>query len=392
MSCHACSRRSRLLTRLGVSLDFRARDPARLWQTLELPDELMIAALAGRKREALLNWHASPLLDDERRAAERAESVCRHDAAYPRRLTDEALAPHELHVTCDTHSLNQILTSPTVAIVGSRRCTDYGLGVAHCLARELAAAGVSLLSELSPGIGQSAQAGAFEDKGAIIAAMSGGLDKCPQACWSHYRQIPRQGCLIAELPRGAPSRRWSELARTRTLALLADLVIVVEAQSGTRELACAQLADALGRKLAAVPGRVTSPASEGTNQLLFEGVDVVRSAEDALDLLYEVKPRPLRDSAIRPRYAERAPTFGPRPSRARTPMAGARALGSASLERRLRDVLRQIGEGKDTIAKLEDDRTGRGAPLLELAELELRGLVICGDGGRYVPLTVTACG
>jgi DNA processing protein len=116
------------------------------------------------------------------------------------------------------------------------------------------------------------------------------------------------------------------------------------------------MARELGRTVAAIPGRVTSPASRGTHALLIGGAHLVRGPQDVLDLLYA--------------------TGAPRLARA--------SAGQGQLEPALRLMLEQVGAGMDTPDKL----TGwgdAGEVLLRLSELELMGLLTRGDGGRYLP-------
>jgi DNA protecting protein DprA len=365
--------------RLGMALDFRARDPGRLWKTLELSDEQLIAALGGRRRAELRRRHAIAIAASDS-VPERAGGVkrmCRHRADYPRRLREDPLAPAELHVAGGASSLQKSLDEPVVAIVGARRCTDYGMEVARCLGRELAGAGVCVLGELCDGISYGALLGATQAGHAGIAVAAGGLDRCsPRLCAPLYRRLAATGCAVSELPCGAPGRSWCELARVRIAALLAQLVVVVEAGQGSRELAGAHLASARGKTVAAVPGRITSPASCGTHDLLKAGAPLVRGPGDVLDLLCRSRP-PRRPSAAQP---------GARGTvdRSRT--------GSVGIEPHLGALLRHIGEGRDTIAKLEAERDCPDALLRDLAQLELRGIVRRGDGGRYVPCAVTPCG
>lgn len=364
-SCSACARRSELLVRLGVSLDFRARDPRRLWETLALSDEQLIAALGGRKREELRRWRASKVAHSPAMPTGGIQRACRHCDQYPIRLRTDPLAPSELHVVGGAARLRELLDGPVVAIVGARRCTDYGMEVARCLGRDLAGAGVRVIGALCDGISYGAQLGALEAGGAAVAVMAGGLDKCsPRSCTALYRRAAATGCVVSELPCGARARVWSEAASWRIVVLLAQLVIVVEAERGSRELAGARLAGGRGRTVAAVPGRVTSPPSWGTNGLLKEGAPLVRHARDALDLLY-------------------------RPTPTVTPTVPSPA---SSLEPRLSALLRRIGEGKDTISALSAEHERPDVLLREMAELELRGLIRRGDGGRYLPCAVALCG
>jgi DNA processing protein len=392
-SCAVCARRSELLVRLGISLDFRARDFKRLWETLELSDEQLIAAVGGRKREELRRWHAGVVVQRVQSSESGVERVCRHCEDYPSGLSGDPLAPPEVHVAGGASRLRKLLDGPVVAIVGARRCTDYGMEVARCLGRDLAAAGVCVIGELCEGVSYGGQLGAVEAGGAAVAVVAGGIEKCsPGSCVSLYRQVTATGCLLSELPCGARARIWSEVARGRIVALLAQLVIVVEAEHGSRELSGARLASARSRTVAAVPGRITSLPSRGTNDLLREGAPLVRGAGDALDLLYgasptapppAVQPDALRVDDLRPRggdlRSQRHGNDGPRGE-------------SPRIEPRLRALLRRIDEGKDTISELAAEHERPDAVLRDVAELELRGLVRRGDGGRYVPCTVAPCG
>lgn len=351
---------------LGVSLDFRARDPRCLWETLALSDEQLITALGGRKREELRRWQASKVTHTPVPPTSGIQRACRHCDQYPSRLREDPLAPPELHVVGGAGRLRELLDGPVVAIVGARRCTDYGMEVARCLGRDLAGAGVRVIGALCDGISYGAQVGVLEAGGAAVAVMAGGLDKgSPRSCTALSRRVAATGCVVSELPCGARARVWSETARWRVVVLLAQLVIVVEAEQGSRELAGVRLAGERGRTVAAVPGRVTSPPSWGPNGLLKEGAPLVRHAHDALDLLYETTPT--------------ATPAAPLPI-------------PAPLEPRLSALLRRIGEGEDTIAELSAEHERPDVVFREVAELELRGLVRRGDGGRYLPCAVALCG
>jgi DNA processing protein len=178
-----------------------------------------------------------------------------------------------------------------------------------------------------------------------------------------YERVIESGCAVAQAPCGIKQRAWSAIVRARTVAALASLTIVVEAEEQPWDLRVADFARALGRTVAAIPGRVTSPASRGTNALLAQGAPVVRGAGDALDLLYGVSPgehdTPSLPSGLRPD---------------------------------LRAILERVGDGADTPGKLTGAREDPGQTLLALTELELMGLLGRGDGGRYVPRQSSAGG
>jgi DNA processing protein len=172
-----------------------------------------------------------------------------------------------------------------VTIVGSRRATSYGREVARELGRELAAAGMIVVSGLAFGVDACAHRGAI-DAGRTIAVLGCGADTAyPVAHRSLWRRICEQGLVISELPPGAAPWRWTFPARNRIMAALAGMTVVVEAAARSGSLITADLAADLGRDLGAVPGPVTSRASAGPNNLLAGGACVVRDAQDVLDAM-----------------------------------------------------------------------------------------------------------
>jgi DNA processing protein len=357
-SCASCLRRSWLLASLGAALDYCARDRDRLIELLALEDEQLLLAVAGRRR-AELSARYEQLETEELRRPHDAEAVCRHDRLYPRALSDAA-APRMLNVAGGAQRLHELAKAPVVAIVGSSRASDYGMELARSLARGLAAAGVTVTSGLADGISVAAHAGALEGSGRSVAVLGGGLDVGrPARRRPLCERVRRSGCAVSELPGDCAPRRWAPLAGERIVAGLATLTIVVEAEETARDLAAARMAYALGRSVAACPGRVTSPLSRGTHALLLNGASFLRGAQDALDLLYAIGARP-RSAAMTP---------------------GSRAR----LEPRLQKTLERVGEGSDTPDKLTRTGADAGAVLLALSELELMGLLARGDGGRYLP-------
>lgn len=358
--CSQCQRRGWLLDELAVRLDFRARDLTCFWSLLELSDRDLIDAVGGRRRAQLHDAYAAWEVTDER-TDRNLERICRHHAAYPARLRSDALAPCALSVRGGLDRLNEMLAENVVAIVGTRRSTDYGMELARELARRLASCGLTVAGGVDEGIASAVQAGVLEAGAAPLGVMAASLRSCsPVWCEPLYRRIVDKGCAISEhAPSWRPrTRSWWRPAVDRTLALLADLAIVVEAGEHPCELACARVAWTRGKHVAAVPGRVTSPASKGSNDLLMHGARLVRSPGDVLDALYGVGGRH---------------TVGGKP------------IEPAILDPHLAGVLADVGRGKDTVTKLVQEDTELEQLALALAELEMKGLLVRGDGGRYVP-------
>jgi DNA processing protein len=384
-ACVQCLRHSWLLALLSTRLGYHARDRGRLLALLALDDEQLIQAIGGRRRRELRERYAR-FIPTQVHSSPGVARVCRHRRGYPRRLLRAGeRAPWMLHVADGAVArLQELSAAPAVAILGSRRATDYGMEMARSLARGLSASGVTVVGSLCDGIAVAAQEGALEAGGKALAVLDGGLDvPCPARRRALHGRLLRTGCVVAELPCGCKPQNWCDPARERTVVGLAQLTIFVEADEDPAELQGARIARALGRTVAAVPGRVTSPVSRGTHALLLDGAALVRGPGDVLELLYTgVAPRdPLRDPRALP-GTQRG--IGAQRSTDAQRGTGA-APRAAVLEPRLQATLEQVGAGNDTPAKLSAASADAGEALLALGELELMGLLTRGDGGRYVP-------
>lgn len=355
-ACERCLRRSWLLALLSARLEYRSRGEGRLIELLALPDEELLQAVGGRRRSELYARYArfDPAV---LRIPGGVQTVCRHDRRYPNALADDA-APRMLHVACELDTFCELEAGAVVAIVGASSASDYGREMARSLARGLGASGVTVIAALTDGVAAAAHEGALDAAASSIAVLGGGVDAAfPARRRALYERVRHSGCLVAELPCGLKSRLWALRAAERIVAGLAALTIVVEADESARDLAGARMAQALAKPIAAVPGRVTSPLSRGTNALLIEGANLVTGPQDVLDLLCG----PAAEASV-----HRYPANG--------------------LPARLRRVLERVGAGLDTPDQLTAaSDSDAGETLLALAELELRGLLARGDGGRYLP-------
>lgn len=243
--------------------------------------------------------------------------------------------------------------APRVALVGARRATAAGRDVAARLARELATAGVVVVSGGALGIDAAAHEGALEGGGRTLVVLPTSLEvPYPRSNARLFRRVVEAGgACLAEHDASAPVGRWRFVERNRLVAALSDAVVVIEARAQSGTAATASVARQLGRPLGAVPWRLADEGGAGCLALLREGARVVASAEDVRDLIpAHRRPPPLSAAVLDPRSLRGLLT-------ARGPSTAA-ALAEAC-GRPVVDVLR------------------------ELTELELSGQVAPAAGGRF---------
>lgn len=161
------------------------------------------------------------------------------------------------------------LTAQAVAVVGSRAATDYGAVLARDIAAGVARAGFTVVSGAAFGIDQAAHRGALSVEGGTVAVLACGADRhYPAAHRSLIDYVADVGLVVSETAPGGAPMRTRFLARNRLIAALSQGTVVVEAAVRSGALNTASWAGALGRHVMAVPGPVTSAASEGAHQLI----------------------------------------------------------------------------------------------------------------------------
>jgi DNA processing protein len=171
-----------------------------------------------------------------------------------------------------------------VAIVGARACSPYGATVARSLGRELARAGLVVVSGLARGIDGEAHRGALEAGGFTVAVLGCGIDRdYPASHRELARRIAERGLIVSEYAPGVEPAPWRFPARNRIVAGLSAATVVVEARERSGALITADLALEEGRDVLAVPGEITSALSAGTNALLRLGATPLTSTADVLE-------------------------------------------------------------------------------------------------------------
>jgi DNA processing protein len=272
--------------------------------------------------------------------------LARSDPAFPARLRSIHDPPPGVFIRGKAPL--SLLERTSVAIVGARACSHYGASVAASLARDLAEAGVLVVSGLARGIDGAAHRGALQ-AGTTVAVLGCGIDRdYPRTHASLAAEIAREGLIVSEYAPGVEPAPWRFPARNRIVAGLTLATVVVEARERSGALITADLALDEGRDVLAVPGEITSQLARGTNHLLHLGAVPVTCAADVLRVLGVETPP-----------ARKQPPLDPRLEVVRNAVADAAATAD--------EVAESTGQSARVVATA-------------LAELELLGIVEEVDG------------
>ncbi len=285
-------------------------------------------------------------VERERLAAAGFRFLARSDPGFPAILRAIHDPPPGLFLRGT--AAEELLARPAVAVVGARVCSPYGRQVARLLGRDLAAAGLVVVSGLARGVDGEAHRGALDAGGATVAVLGCGIDRdYPAAHRRLAAEIAATGLLVSEYAPGVAPAPWRFPARNRIVAGLCAGTIVVEARERSGALITADLALEEGREVFAVPGEITSALSAGANALLRLGATPLTAAADVLE------------------------SFGLAPADVTPPDLSPAA---AALLGRIRDS----AIGPDELVRSLG--LGAGQVAVALTELELAGLVTLEEG------------
>lgn len=312
--------------------------------------------------------------------------------AYPPALLTMHDPPVLLYVTGRLESLH----APSIAIVGSRNATAQGIDDAAHFARDLAAAGLAIVSGLALGIDAAAHRGALESDGVTIAVVGTGADLVyPAKHRALAQDIAGRGAIVSEWPLGTPAKPAHFPQRNRLIAGMTRGVLVVEAALRSGSLITARLANEMGRDVFALPGSIHAPLSRGCHQLIKDGAKLTETPVDILeelDAAWRGRAQPAtrgacldspphRPSPSRPLPIRASPPLPPLPlfDAPPAPPRAARQLSAPAA--RLLDALGHAPAALEILA----GRTDMDSSTLQsaLLELELRGHVAALPGGRY---------
>ena len=246
--------------------------------------------------------HARPEHDLAAAHAVGARFVCPGDLEWPAQLDDLGDArPIGLWVR-GTPSL-RMWALRSVAVVGARACSDYGAHVAATLGAGLAERGWVVVSGGAYGVDGAAHRGALGARGATIAVLACGVDRCyPRGHHELINRIAEQGLVIGELPPGDHPTPGRFVLRNRVIAALTRGTVVVEAAHRSGALSTARRARRLGRHVMGVPGPVTAGLSAGVHELLRGEAVLVTDAAEVVELVGAMgELAPQRSGPVGPR-------------------------------------------------------------------------------------------
>ena len=252
------------------------------------PEEVLLTEGITREQAKLLEdkdcSNADRILADCQRLD--ADILTIQDAGYPNRLRNIYDPPCLLYVRGRLPAFDD---EASIAVVGTRDCTPYGISSAEKLGYGLAAGGAVVVSGLARGVDSAALRGALRAGGTVTAVLGNGLDVVyPPENQYLYEDVAAAGALISEYPPGTPPEAKHFPVRNRIMSGLCLGTLVVEAPARSGALITAGTALEQGRDVFAVPGPIDAPASVGCNRLIRDGAGLV---SDAWDILGEYEPR-----------------------------------------------------------------------------------------------------
>lgn len=202
---------------------------------------------------------------------------------YPERLRNIYDPPKKLYVLGNF----KILKEKAIAIVGSRKATEYGKKVAFQISQELTKENINIVSGLAIGIDTYAHLGAIsiQNQASTIAVLGSGIDEMyPKENTELARKIIQTGgCIVSEYPLGTKPNKINFPQRNRIISGLSEGVVVVEASEKSGSLITAEFGIEQGKEIFAVPGNIDNPLSKGTNQLIMDGAKMVLSSKEILE-------------------------------------------------------------------------------------------------------------
>lgn len=220
--------------------------------------------------------------------------ICKGDDLYPEFLSMLEDAPPKLYCIGDLN----LLKEKRAAVVGARKCSEYGRQVALKLGEILAKNDIVTVSGMATGVDSFAHSGALKNQGKTIAVLGTGPDICyPRYNKNIYEEICKKGLIISEHEPKTKAKPWHFPKRNRIISAISQVVAVVEAGVNSGSLITAEYAAEQGKEVLAVPGNINSAYSLGCNKLIADGASILTVPEDVLRAL-NVSPKILEEEML----------------------------------------------------------------------------------------------
>lgn len=250
-----------------------------------MEDLLAIGLNRSQAKSAAERYEQRPwiLTEDPSEAVARANAVALtpYDSDYPQILREIAQPPWVLYAK----GRLELLQRPAIAVVGTRVPTAYGRQTAMKLAQELSTTGLTVVSGLARGVDSKAHEAALYGAGGTIAVLPTPIDSCyPPENLSLFHKIAEQGLLVSETPIGTPLHPGQFPQRNRIIAALSVGTVVIEGATKSGSLITAKHALEMSREIFAIPGPISSPKSEGPNELIKRGeAKLITNVQDIME-------------------------------------------------------------------------------------------------------------
>lgn len=250
------------------------------FENLKFLNKNNILSIISMQKKFLLEKYEDELFKKEIRF------ISIYDKDYPKMLLDIVTPPVGIYILGNLPDESLV----KISVIGSRRCSEYGLTMAYKISKDLAKEEVVIVSGMAKGIDSMSHRGALDAKGYTIAVLGCGIDVCYPAENKFLKQrILEKGCIISEYPPGVKPMPGLFPLRNRIISGLSLATLVVEAAEKSGTLITVEQALEQGRDVLAIPGNVTSKLSVGTNRLIKEGACLVTSCTDVLDSIGVIK-------------------------------------------------------------------------------------------------------
>ncbi len=261
----------------------RFGDPASVFKA-KFNDLLEVEGLRVETAKRILDsaWEGNP--QDELMAIEKSgiRLITMSDSSYPKDLREIHDPPPLLYLRGNDVPSDRT----TVAVVGSRNPSHYGVKVTEEICQALAQRNISVVSGMAKGIDSAAHRGCLRGRGFTIAVLGSGMDIIyPESNTNLFNHIAEKGSILTEFPLGTLPEAWNFPTRNRIISGLSKGVVVVEASKRSGSLITASLALDQGREVLAVPGSIESFKSTGTHLLIKQGARLVENADDIVQEL-----------------------------------------------------------------------------------------------------------